>query len=346
LQNLTSKSLLLLYTKIIKIVFNPSIRKIAWEVDTLTTHYFSDLDKSKFIRPVITVGIFDGVHKGHRYIIDQMQRQAVLNAGQTVIITLWPHPRMVLYPGKEIKLLSTLDEKIELLESSGVDHLVLVPFDKGFAALKANEFIEKVLVEKIGVQSLLLGFDNHFGNNKEGNYEVVRQASLKYGFELLHPAPLFDGRDSVSSTDIRLYLELGEIEKANHLLGYNYFITGKVVEGQKLGRTLSFPTANIVTDEFKMLPRVGVYAVKVKTGYGIFNGMLNIGFRPTVDHNSLHKTIEAHLFDFNNDLYDTIITVTFVARLRDERKFASIDDLRGQLEKDRTDSINILKHIS
>ena len=275
-----------------------------------------------------------------------MQKQAKLVDGQTVVITLWPHPRMVLYPGKEIKLLSTLDEKIELLESTGVDHLVVVPFDKEFAALKANEFIEKVLVEKIGVNSLLLGFDNHFGNNKEGNYEVVNQASLKYGFELLHPVPLFDGRDSVSSTDIRLYLELGEIDKANRLLGYDYSITGKVVEGRKLGRTLSFPTANIVTDDFKMLPRVGVYAVKVKTDHGTYNGMLNIGFRPTVDHNSLHKTIEAHLFDFNNDLYDTTITVTFVTRLRDERKFASIDDLRGQLEKDKTDSLNILKQIS
>jgi riboflavin kinase / FMN adenylyltransferase len=307
----------------------------------LISHIFPDIDPKHFKNSVVTVGIFDGVHRGHLSILTKLKEKAASISGETVVITLWPHPRMVLYPGKEIKLLSTLEEKQILLEQFGIDHFVIIPFNEYFAQKPASNFIKEILVDKIGLKCLLLGFDNHFGYKKEGNFDIIKEDSEVLGFELIHLLPLFDGRDTISSTDIRLYLELGEIEKANKLLGYSYSITGKVIRGRMLGRTIGFPTANIVVSEYKMIPRVGVYAVMVSVNGNVYNGMLNIGFRPTVEKILLHKTIEAHLIDFNGDLYDKEITITFAARLRDEQKFENIDVLKLQLEKDKNRTIEI-----
>lgn len=305
-------------------------------------HKPENLVKGTINNPVATVGIFDGVHKGHQYIIDLLKEQAEKIQGETVIITLWPHPRMVLFPEKEIKLLTSLEEKIELLSGFSIDHVIVIPFDESFAQTGAKEFFDKYLIEKVGIHQLLVGFDNHFGKNKEGNHELVKEQAQKWGVQLIHPAPVFEGRDRISSTDIRLELELGSIAKANKLLGYEYFLTGKVVMGKMLGRTLGYPTANIEIPEYKMAPRVGVYAVKIHIQNQIYFGMLNIGFRPTIEK-SLHKSIEVNIFDFSGDLYNTEIRVTFVARLRDEVKFSGIDTLKEQLAKDKENALSILK---
>jgi riboflavin kinase/FMN adenylyltransferase len=301
----------------------------------LVIHNYFNITPRDFKNPVVTVGIFDGVHRGHLSIIEKMKDKAWMVSGETVIITLWPHPRMVIHQGKELKLLSTLEEKKKLLQNAGIDHLIVIPFSMQFASLSASEFVNSILIEKIGMKCLFLGFDNHFGHNKEGSYEVIKAESVRLGFELMHPSPLFEGRDTISSTDIRLYLELGEIEKVNKLLGYNYTLTGEVVKGRMLGRTIGFPTANLSLSEFKMIPRVGVYAVEVDILGKKYPGMLNIGFRPTVEKALLHKTIEVHIINFEGDLYDKEITITFAARLRDEQKFDNIEALKTQLAKDK-----------
>lgn len=311
----------------------------------MKVHQLKDINTSLFKKPVVTVGIFDGVHRGHTAIINILKAKANEVRGDTVILTMWPHPRTVIYPGKEIKLLSTLEEKIELLQSTGVDHLIVAPFEADFSNLTAEEFIKQILVEKINASSLLVGFDNHFGKNKEGGYDVIKKEADKWEIEIIHPAPVFEGRDRISSTDIRLYLELGDVEKASLLLGYQYSLTGKVVTGRMLGRAIGFPTANINSNEVKMIPRIGVYAVHVKAEGNLYKGMLNIGFRPTVESSHLHKTIEVHLLNYEGDLYNKEITVTFARRLRDEIKFANIEALKAQLDLDRDNVLKLLKDL-
>ena len=309
----------------------------------MKVHQLSAIEKSLFKKAVVTVGIFDGVHKGHRQVIQLLKEKANEINGETVIATLWPHPRMVLYPDKELKLLTTFNEKIKLLEEQGIDHLVILPFSKDFSKISASQFIRDILLEGIGMQRLIVGFDNHIGHNKEGDFEVIIAESKTYNFEVFHSSAYYEGIEKISSTDIRVNLELGDVVKASSFLGYSYTLSGKVAEGRRLGRTIGFPTANIQPDELKMLPGTGVYAVRVFTNEGIFNGMLNIGFRPTVDHNSLIKTIEVNLFGFEGNLYEKEITVTFVSRLRNEVKFNGIDELKAQLNKDREDAMSILQ---
>jgi riboflavin kinase/FMN adenylyltransferase len=295
-----------------------------------------------FKNAITTVGFFDGIHKGHLQIINSLIEKAKKTNGETVIVTLWPHPRTIVLDQKDIKLLSTINEKIELLKQSGIDHVVIIPFSKDIAETSAVEFFHKILIDKIGTKSLMIGFDNHFGKNKEGNYTILKNEANKADCEIAHLEPFFIGEERVSSTEIRLFLELGNIEKANKFLGYQYNISGKVVKGQMLGRTLGFPTANIVPDKCKMIPGIGVYAVLIKVENKTYQGMLNIGFRPTVDKTLLHKTIEANLFNFNDNLYKKEITVTFVARMRNEIKFSGIEELKSRLEKDKVDAQKIL----
>ncbi len=301
----------------------------------MVIYKFDSVYPSLFHRPVVTIGIFDGVHRGHKYILSVLRTKAQLIEGEPVVITLWPHPRMVLYPEKQIKLLSTFEEKIHLLEKEGIQKVVVIDFDLNFSKIPAKEFIEMGLIKKLGMKSLVLGFDNHFGHNKEGKVDVVKEESQRLGFDVIKVNPVFEGEESISSTNIRLFLELGDIEIANTLLGYNYFVTGKVVEGDKLGRTINFPTANITVPEFKMLPRIGVYAVFVKIDGRLYKGMLNIGFRPTINQSIKTKTMEVHVIDFEGDLYNKDITLTFVSRIRDEVKFSGLDELKAQLELDK-----------
>jgi riboflavin kinase/FMN adenylyltransferase len=310
----------------------------------LKVHNYGSFHKYLFKAPVVTVGIFDGVHKGHKQILDILKNKASQTGGESVIVTLWPHPRVVLYPGKEIKLLNTLEEKKALLEQAGIDHLVVIPFSNEFAKLSAHQFISNVLIDAIGMQALVLGFDNHFGNNKEGDYSVVKEVADQLNFEIVHPPVVFEADEKVSSTSIRVFLELGEVEKAANFLGYPYSLSGKVVLGRKLGRTIGFPTANIEQDNLKMLPSVGVYAVVTTIGNKKYMGMMNIGFRPTLEKSLLHKTLEVHLINFDGDLYGKEITVTFANRLRDEIKFSGIEELKAQLNTDKAHTIELFKN--
>jgi len=302
-----------------------------------------DIKRGFFKNPVVTIGMFDGVHRGHKSLLEILKEKAIEYDGTPLVITLWPHPRMVLYPERQIKILSTLEEKLSLLEQNGINNVVIIDFDSDFAKTSANEFIDEYLVNKINLKCMVVGFDNHFGFNKEGKYDFVKTESTRYNFDVAHVDPEFEGRDAISSTNIRLYLELGDIKLANLLLGYNYIVTGKVIEGDKIGRKIGFPTANIETPEYKMIPRVGVYAVSTEIDGKVYDGMLNIGFRPTLNHITLKKNIEVHLLNFNDNLYNKTIKINFVERIRDEIKFSGLDALKEQLIKDKQTIQNILQ---
>jgi riboflavin kinase/FMN adenylyltransferase len=301
-----------------------------------------DLQPGFFQHPVVTVGIFDGVHRGHKNLIGKLKEISKEKNGESVIITLWPHPRMILYPDKQIKLLTTLEEKLFLLEKEDITSIVILDFDKNVASVSAQEFIEKFLVKKLNISAFLVGYDNHFGHDKEGKIDIVRQESEKWGYEAIQVDPVFVNEEPISSTNIRLYLELGNIEKANELLGYNFFLNGKVIEGNKLGRTINFPTANIAVADYKMLPRTGVYAVTVESEGNTYPGMMNIGFRPTINSLIKEKSLEVHLINFQGNLYDREIKVNFVNRIRDEIKFPNLNELKKQLEIDKQKIIRLL----
>lgn len=286
---------------------------------------------------MVTTGTFDGVHVGHRRIISQMRQLATEVGGETVLLTFDPHPRMALHPGDHgLRLLSTVEERADLLRDAGIDHLIIHPFTKEFARTTSMDFIRGILVETIGTHRLVIGYDHHFGRNREGSFDHLKDCGPIYSFEVEEiPAQEVDDV-KVSSTKVRRALEEGDVTTANEYLGAPYPITGTVVPGNRLGRELGFPTANMrVAEEHKLIPANGVYAVNVRVGEKNFRGMLNIGHRPTVSNGMQQRTIEAHLFDFAEDLYDRTVIVTMQRRIRDEQRFKGIDELRAQLECDR-----------
>jgi len=293
-------------------------------------------------RPVVTIGIFDGVHTGHQFILDHLKTRAKELNGESVVVTLWPHPRIVL--GKDLqgfKVLHTRNEKIRELERSGIDQLVIVPFDEGIASLSACDFVQLYLVEKLGVEILLLGYDNRFGKDRKGDPEGLQMCAEKNHFRIEKLPELNSQLGRVSSTAIRDAIISGELERAEHMLGYHYYLSGNIVEGNHIGRKMGFPTANIhPMDPYKLIPMNGVYAIRMELRGKIHNGMLNIGFRPTLDSSMAVKTIEAHLFDVSGDFYDEHVVIHFIKRVRDEMKFSGMDALKEQLQKDK---INIQK---
>lgn len=299
--------------------------------------------------PVVTTGTFDGVHLGHRTILNRLKEIAVRNKGETVLLTFFPHPRMVLYPDdNDLKLLNTQDEKIKLLEKTGIDHLIIIPFTKEFSRLTAVEFVRDVLVNKIGVKKLVIGYNHHFGRNREGTLEQLKEYAPTYGFEIEEiPAQDVDNVN-ISSTKVRDALLDGDVQTANSYLGYDYFLNGTVIKGSRVGQTLGFPTANIeVEEKYKLIPADGVYAVKTELDGEIHNGMLNIGVRPTLNpdgsgHGERKKSIEINIFDFDDDIYDQRLTVYFKARIRDEKKFDDLEALKKQLLIDKEKSISLL----
>lgn len=298
----------------------------------------------KIANAVVTTGTFDGVHLGHLQILNKLKEEAVLFGGETVILTFFPHPRMVLFPDdNDLKLLNTLAEKIKLLEAQGIQHLIIQPFSKEFSRLSSIDFVRTVLVDKIGTKKLVIGHDHRFGRNREGAFEHLLEFGPMYGFEVIEiPAHLISDT-TISSTKIRNAVLAGNIERANEFLGYKYFITGTVVEGQKIGREIGFPTANIKVEEtYKLLPANGVYAITAKVKNEAFYGMMNIGFKPTFGNHKL--ALEVHLFNFNSDIYKEKIEVHFEKRIRDEKKFASVDDLINQLNTD-ADNVKALFQI-
>ena len=303
------------------------------------------IDESfKLERPVATIGIFDGVHTGHQFILNHLRKQAEVHGGESVVVTLWPHPRIVL--NKEMqgfKVLHTRDEKIRELERNGIDQLVIVPFNAEIASLSACDFVEKYLVNKLGVEVLLLGYDNRFGKDLRGDPEGLQMCAEKNEFRIEKLPEFSSGHGRVSSTTIREAILIGDLEKAGQMLGYHYYLSGTIVEGNHIGRKIGFPTANIhPMGPYKLIPMNGVYAIQMELKGKIYKGMLNIGFRPTIDSASAVKTIEAHLFDVAGDFYDEHVVIHFVKRVRDEMKFSGLEALKEQLEKDKTSIQQIL----
>ncbi|MBL3658485.1 bifunctional riboflavin kinase/FAD synthetase [Fulvivirga sediminis] len=303
-------------------------------------HGIDDFKKLDFA--VVTSGTFDGVHIGHQKILERLNEIAKKCNGETVLITFWPHPRLVLYPDdSNLKLLNTFEEKAELLKNQGIDHLIRIPFTKEFSNLTSEEFIRQILVDTIGTKKLVIGYDHRFGKNREGGFEYLKAHSAEYGFEVEEISRQDIDNVGVSSTKIRKALLEGDATTATELLGRPYSINGRVVKGEKLGRIIGFPTANIELDfRHKLIPADGSYAVKVMCNHNFYNGMLNIGYRPTVS--GTRRTIEVNIFDFNQDIYGENVLINFIGRIRDEIKFEDIEALKAQLKEDKLTAQKIL----
>ena len=308
-------------------------------------HY--DLNNFGALNPVVTIGTFDGVHLGHREVISELRRHSMLSGGESVVFTFEPHPRIVIAPQEDsLRLLSTKSEKIRLMEKIGIDHLVIYPFTKEFSKLTYDEFVSEILVKEMNISSLVVGYDHRFGKGRQGDFNSLEMLSKTLNFNVEQLSQLVVDNKVVSSTKIRQALEEGNISKANHFLGYQYTLSGKVIEGNQLGRKIGFPTANIDTyDRHKLVPADGVYAVLVESGGQILKGMLNIGIRPTVNYNADHKSIEVHIFNFDEDIYNSDITILFVEKIRNEQKFEGIELLKEQLINDQKIAIGILSAI-
>ncbi|WP_276499654.1 bifunctional riboflavin kinase/FAD synthetase [Pontibacter litorisediminis] len=292
---------------------------------------------------VVTSGTFDGVHIGHQKILRRVMERARQSNGQSVVITYWPHPRLVLFPeDNELKLLSTIEERVEQLRSFGVDYLLIIPFTKEFSRTSSRSFITDILVRAINTKVLVIGYDHRFGKNREGSFEHLKARSAQYGFEV-EEIPRQDVDDvGVSSTKIRKALESGDIETANSYLGRPYSITSVVEEGDKIGRTIGFPTANLaLPPAHKLIPGNGVYAAWALVENERHPAMMNIGLRPTVDGKQLR--LEAHLLEYTGDLYGKTITVQFIEQLRKERKFDGLEALKQQLAQDKLATEQLLK---
>ncbi len=291
-----------------------------------------------FVKPgfaVVTVGTFDGLHLGHQKIIKRMKEIAVANNGETVLVTFDPHPRLALYSDSQnLKFINTVERKFDLLAQFGIDNLIIIPFTREFAKTSSEDFVKQYLVDKIGVKELIIGYDHHFGSNREGHFDNLQKLGSKYGFRVEEIKAQYVDGIAVSSTKIRNALMAGNIEMANKMLGYDYSITGVVVEGNKIGRTIGFPTANIeIEDKYKLIAAGGVYACKVKWNGQMFLGMGNIGTRPTIGINGL--VTEVHILNFDEDIYGDEITIYFIDRIRNEIKFDSLNELKEQLKKDK-----------
>jgi riboflavin kinase/FMN adenylyltransferase len=305
-----------------------------------------DLESYSTDVPVaLTQGTFDGVHLGHQKIINQLKEAAKKINGKSVLLTFYPHPRLVLYPEfNQLKLIHTLDEKIEILSRTGLDELVLVPFTKAFSRQTAKQFVRDVLVNKLNVKSLVVGYDHRFGKNREGSKDELVRLSAEMGFEIEEISAQNLNEVTVSSTKIRKALEEGDISTANLYLGRPFCISGEVMEGRKLGRTIGFPTANIeLGSEHKLVPKNGVYAVYITVpgNPAPYKGMLNIGDIPSIPDKDW--TIEVHIFDFDREIYGDRIHIDFIKRMRSEKKFENLEALAAQLSKDKTVAQEVLK---
>ena len=284
---------------------------------------------------VLTIGTFDGVHLGHQKIIERVVATARQEGLLATIFTFFPHPRMVVQHDKSLKLIHTLEEKKQLLQRLGVDLLVVQPFNEAFAQLTAEEFVSTILVQHLNVKKVIIGYDHRFGRNRTANINDMRLFGEKYGFAVEEISVQEVDEVSVSSTKIREALNKGDVTTAEHYLGTPYSLTGTVVHGLKLGRTLGYPTANIqVTEDYKLIPKDGVYAVYSYIGARKVYGMMSIGKNPTIEGKG--ASIEVYFFDFNGDLYDRELTIYFVKYLREERKFSSVALLKKQLQDDET----------
>ena len=302
-------------------------------------HSINDFNSTK--KTILTLGTFDGVHIGHEKILKKITQNTENHKYESVVLTFFPHPRMVLKEYSDIKLLNTIEEKISLLEKIGIENLVIHPFDEAFSRLTAEDFVTTVLVDRLHIKKIIIGHDHRFGRNRTANIDDLIAFGKQYDFEVEQISVQEINAISVSSTKIRNALLEGDMALANEYLGYEYFLTGTIVEGKQLGRAINFPTANLKIEEsYKLIPQNGVYIVKsVINGKTVF-GMMNIGFNPTVD--GQNQSIEIHYFDFNADLYNQKISVSILQRIRSEQKFGSVDLLKEQLEKDKQTALTYL----
>jgi len=292
-------------------------------------------------KTIVTLGTFDGVHLGHTEILKKLTQNTNKGAFESTVLTFFPHPRIILQGKSDLKLLNTINEKIELLEKIGIDNLIIHPFDGKFAELSADAFVKSILVDQLHVQKIIIGYDHRFGKNRTANIDDLITFGTEYDFEVEQISAQEIDEISISSTKIRTALEEGDIQLANEYLGYQYFLSGTVVKGKQLGRTIGFPTANILLEEdYKLVPQNGVYIVRVEIDGKTIFGMMNIGFNPTVQ--GKEKTIEVHLFDFDSDIYNCKIQVSIVQRIRSEKKFESVELLKQQLNKDKEFSLHYL----
>ncbi|MBS1682889.1 MAG: bifunctional riboflavin kinase/FAD synthetase [Bacteroidetes bacterium] len=308
--------------------------------------YHSPEDFARLSHAVVTSGTFDGVHVGHQKILHRLKEIALQDLGETVVITFWPHPQMVLHPeNTSLKLLNTFEEKAELLKSEGIQHLLRIPFTKEFSHLSSLDFIQKILVQTIGTKKLVIGYDHRFGHNREGSFEQLKINGPAYGFDVEEISRQDVDHISVSSSKIRQSLSNADIETANQLLGKPYSLTGQVATGDKLGRVLGFPTANIEIDSrYKLIPVDGIYAVTIKHEHQLYKGMLYLGPRPTVD--GTKHVIEVNLFDFDKEIYGENVTVYIHFFLRADQKFNDLEALKQQLHTDKKDTVRILENIT
>ena len=305
----------------------------------VTVQSISNYDKKH--PTAITIGTFDGVHIGHRKILERLINDAKKTGLQSTVLTFFPHPRMVLQKDTEIKLLNTIQEKINILELIGLDCLIIQPFTMEFSRLSATEFVRDILVNKLNSKKIIIGYDHRFGRNRNANIQDLITFGNALNFEVEEIAAEEINDVSVSSTKIRNALINGDIKTANDYLGYNYMLTGNVKKGKGLGRKLNFPTANLfIEEEYKLIPKNGVYVVKSFLNEKLFYGMMNIGFNPTVGGSS--KNIEIHFFNFKADLYGQNIQIDILERIRDEHKFNSLEELKVQLAKDKETSLAII----
>ncbi len=307
--------------------------------------YFGIEEFNQLDSAVVTSGTFDGVHLGHQKILSRVNELCKNNISESVLITFHPHPRVVIEGDHKLHLLSTIDEKIELLEKTGLNHLLIIPFNREFSELSSEEFIHKILIDTIGTRKLVIGYDHRFGKNREGGFEYLKANSEKYGFEV-EEIPRQDIENvGISSSKIRTALLAGDVVLAQENLGKSYMISGTVVKGKQLGRTIGFPTANIQTPEnHKLIPLNGVYAVEVIYQNQTFGGVMNIGNRPTVD--GTFRTLEVNIFNFDAEIYGEKLAVNFIERIRDEQKFSSLELLKHQILIDKNKAIQILKTLN
>lgn len=289
-------------------------------------------------KTILTLGTFDGVHFGHKKILERVTQNTENEKYESLVLTFFPHPRMVLQVDSDIKMLNTIDEKTALLDQIGIQNLVIHPFDESFSRLTAEEFVKNILVDKFHIHKIIIGHDHRFGRNRTANIDDLKAFGEQYDFKVEEISAQEIKEVSVSSTKIRQALNEGNMALANEYLGYNYSLTGIVSKGRQLGRTIGFPTANLKIEEsFKLIPKNGVYIVKSVIGSKTVYGMMNIGFNPTVE--GKNQTIEINYFDFDHDLYDQKITVSILKRIRDEQKFDSVDHLKSQLAQDKNTAL-------
>ncbi|SHJ66580.1 bifunctional riboflavin kinase/FAD synthetase [Aquimarina spongiae] len=282
---------------------------------------------------VVTIGTFDGVHIGHKKIIERLVESAKTNGIESVVLTFFPHPRMVLQQDSDIKLINTIDERIQILEKTGLDNLVIHPFTKEFSRLTAGEYVQQMLIDALNIRHVIIGYDHRFGRNRNSNITDLASYGIQNDFTVEEISKQDIDDVAISSTKIRQALADGDIIKANTYLGYNFMLTGKVVRGKELGRKLSYPTANLhIPEEYKLIPKKGVYVVQSKIDNKLYFGMMNIGTNPTV--NGEQQTIETHFFDASFNLYDKKIQIEMLKRIRDEKKFNSVEELQEAMQQD------------